>query len=96
MPNAAAFLAEVDGVPSAAATACIRDRLVHLFGDATLKGYRRRGLHSALISARLGWGVAQGAIIASASVVPGSDSQRNYLRAGFQIAYTKMNMCREG
>jgi hypothetical protein len=33
--------------------------------------------------------VAEGCDLAGASVAPGSVSQRNYERLGFQVAYTK-------
>jgi GNAT superfamily N-acetyltransferase len=95
MPNAGAFLAEPDGVPSAAAAACARDRLLYLFGDSTLPRFRRLGLHAALIQARLAWGVSQECNLAAACTLPGSGSQRNYQRAGFVIAYTKMTLCRD-
>lgn len=95
MQGARAFLAESEGVPAAAAAACVRGEVLYLFGDATLVPFRRRGLHSALIQARLAWGGEQGCKVASASTLPGSESQRHYVRAGFRIAYTKMNMCRD-
>ena len=94
MPHAAAFLAEADGVPAVAATACAGGGLLYLFGDSTLLRFRRRGLHSLLIQARLQWGAAQGCDLVSACTLPGSVSQRNYQRAGFIVAYTKMNLCR--
>jgi GNAT superfamily N-acetyltransferase len=95
MPGAAAFLAEVDGVPAAAGAAAITSKVALLFGDSTLPRYRRRGLHTAIIEARVAWAAGFECDLATACTIPGSGSQRNYQRAGFHVAYTKMNMVRE-
>ncbi len=95
MPSAAAFLATSEGAPAAAGAACLRGGVAYLFGDSTLPLFRKRGLHSALIRARMAWAAAGESTLAAACTVPGSGSQRNYLRAGFAVAYTKMNMCRD-
>jgi hypothetical protein len=95
MPHAGPFLAEVDGIPAAAGAACANGPVLYLFGDSTLPVFRRKGLHLSLIRSRLKWRAANGCTLAFASTLPGSGSQRNYCRAGFTIAYTKLNMCRE-
>ena len=46
----------------------------------------------ALIHARLSAAAAKGCLMATASTLPGSLSQRNYERAGFRVAYTKAVM----
>lgn len=93
IPGAGAFWVDVGGTPAAAAAGCVIEKLLFLFGDSTLEAFRRRGLHRKLIDARLAWAHHQGAELAWACTLPGSNSQRNYERAGFRIAYTKMNMC---
>ena len=61
---------------------------VVIFGnDGTLPEARRQGAQTALIDARLAAAPAEG--IAMAEVAPGSGSERNYLRCGFQIAYAR-------
>jgi GNAT superfamily N-acetyltransferase len=95
MSGAAAWIAFVDGVAAAAGAAAVRDGLLTMFGDSTLPAYRGRGLHRAMINARLSWGVDRGCDMAMAATLPGSASQRNYQRASFQIAYTKLNMQRD-
>jgi len=61
---------------------------VVIFGnDGTLPQARRRGAQTALIADRLG-ALPAGKIV-MAEVAPGSGSERNYLRCGFQIAYTR-------
>ncbi len=66
-----------------------------LFADSTLEKYRGRGLHLALIRARLQHAAELGCDLATASTAPGSTSQRNYERAGFRVIYTKLNMQRD-
>ena len=95
MPGAEAFLAEIDAAPLAAGAGAIREKLLFLFGDSTLPRARGKGLQSAIIRTRLAWGFEQGCDLATACTVPGTVSQRNYQREGFQVAYTKMNMLRE-
>jgi hypothetical protein len=48
-------------------------------------------LHRELISARLYEALAQGCDLATASTLPGSGSQRNYERLGFEVVYTKID-----
>ena len=66
--------------------------LAMLFADSTIPGYRRQGIHRELIAARLHEAVALGCDTAAASTAPGSQSQRNYERIGFQVAYTKITL----
>ena len=70
----------------------VHQGLALLFSDSTVGPARRRGFHRDLISARLRDAVAQSCDFAAASVAPGSASQRNYERAGFQVAYTKIQL----
>jgi hypothetical protein len=61
---------------------------VVIFGnDGTLPEARRRGAQTTLIEARLA--AAPADTVAMAEVAPGSGSERNYLRCGFRIAYTR-------
>jgi GNAT superfamily N-acetyltransferase len=95
MPSGAPWLAEIDGTPVAAAGMAVRDGLAMLFGDATRPGYRNRGLHMALIMARMRYAAERGCDLITASTLPGSGSQRNYERLGFRVVYTKTIMLRE-
>ena len=61
---------------------------VVIFGnDGTLPEARRRGAQTALIEARLE-ALPAGRLV-MAEVAPGSGSERNYLRCGFEIAYAR-------
>jgi hypothetical protein len=59
-----------------------------IFGnDNTIADARRLGAQTALIQARLA--MAETSALATAEVAPASGSERNYLRCGFEIAYTR-------
>ena len=83
------FLAEVDGKPGAAGVLCVHDGVALFGGSATIPELRRRGLQTALLHERMRYAFDQGCDLAMMAAVPGSDSQRNAERKGFQIAYTR-------
>jgi GNAT superfamily N-acetyltransferase len=84
-----AFLAEIDGVPGAAGVLCLHEGVALFGGSATVPEWRRRGLQSALLQARLRYAHDHGCDLAMMVALPGSNSQRNAERAGFRIAYTR-------
>ena len=96
-PGALAFLARIEGkvVGGCGGRIIPEARIAALFGAATLPGYRRRGVQSALIAKRLDEAAKAGCEYAVVSTVPGSGSQRNMERRGFHLAYTKVVMRRE-
>jgi hypothetical protein len=64
---------------------------VAIFGnDATAPRARSRGSQTAIIQARLQAIAALSFSCAVAEVAPGSTSERNYLRCGFEIAYKRL------
>ena len=80
-------------VPSAAgAQLDIRDNLAIFQCDGTIQPARGHGLQNKLIRHRLSLAAQAGCDLATADVTPGSQSQRNYERHGFQVAYTKVTM----
>lgn len=60
--------------------------------DWTIPACRGLGLQSKLIRARVGAAARLGCEWVAADVLPGSVSQRNYERAGFRVAYTKVTL----
>jgi len=80
------------GAPAGGGALAIYGGLATLFADSTMALFRRQGLHTELIIARLNEAVAQGCDMATASTLPGSGSQRNYERLGFEVAYTKVTL----
>lgn len=95
MPCASAYLAFVGGQAVGGAMVSTRNKVANLFGDATHPSFRGRGVHAALIGARIGAAEKAGCDLVAAITAPGSSSQRNYQRLGFQIAYTKATMLLE-
>jgi len=82
------------GSPIAAAGSSITGGVAILSGDATLHEARGRGLQSALIRERLARAARAGCDLAVCCVLPGSGSHRNYERAGFRLAYMRVNLRR--
>jgi ribosomal protein S18 acetylase RimI-like enzyme len=80
------------GEPAGGAAVAFHEGLATFFADATLARFRRMGFHRELIDARLNEAVAHGSDLATASTLPGSGSQRNYERAGFQVVYTRVTL----
>jgi len=95
-PGYVPFLAELDGKPGAAGGLFIHEGVALFAGAATAPEFRRRGLQSALLQFRTCYALDHGCDLAMMAAAPGSDSQRNAERKGFQIAYTrtKWKLCR--
>jgi hypothetical protein len=91
-PHLKPYLARASGQRIAAAAMSAFKGLATFFGDATLLSARRAGLQLALIVHRLREAAVMGCDLASASVVPGSASHRNYERAGFQLVYSRIQL----
>src|SRR5262249_34865127 len=82
------LLALVDGVPAGGASLCMHDGVAVVNGASTLPEYRRRGIHSALLRARLEMASSEGCDLAMTNTAPaGGASQRNAERHGFRVAY---------
>jgi GNAT superfamily N-acetyltransferase len=91
MPGALCYLAVSEsGEPAGGGAMAVRDGLATLFADSTIAAWRRLGFHRELIVARLNEAIAVGCDTATASTIPGSISQRNYERLGFEVVYTKV------
>lgn len=63
--------------------------IAHLYIDSTLPSWRGRGVHAALIHARIQDARECGCVLATLETRPGSGSSRNAERMGFKLAYTK-------
>lgn len=94
MPGSRCYLAFAAGRAVAAGAMAVRGGLATLFADSTVLGFRGAGLQRALIRERLRAAAEEGCDLATASTMPGSVSQRNYERNGFQVAYTKAILLR--
>ena len=78
-----------DGIIAGGATMRIAEGVAQLTGAATAPAHRRRGMHTALLSARLADAAATGCDVAVITTQPGSKSQQNAQRQGFDLLYTR-------
>jgi GNAT superfamily N-acetyltransferase len=77
------------GIIAGGATMRIADGVAQLTGAATAPAHRRHGVQTALLSARLADAAAAGCDIAVITTQPGSMSQQNAQRQGFDLLYTR-------
>jgi len=81
-----------DGVLAGGADFRITDGIAQLAGAATAPAHRRHGVQSALVAARLADARAAGCDIAVIVTQPGSKSQQNAQRRGFDLLYTRATL----
>ena len=89
VPGTTSWLARVDGQPAGGGSLMIHDGLALICGDGTLPGYRHRGVQTLLLQARLAHAAVSGCELAAICTQPGSGSQRNAERQGFQVVYAR-------
>jgi hypothetical protein len=89
------YLAKVDGAVAGGGALFVRDRIAGLFGASTLVEFRRRGVQRELIRVRMEFARRARCEIALTFARPGSISERNLLRNGFAVAYTRTKFTRE-
>ncbi len=78
-----------DGVIAGGASFHMAEGIAQLTGAATAPAHRRRGVQTAMLSARLADAAAAGCDIAVVTTQPGSKSQQNVQRQGFDLLYTR-------
>jgi hypothetical protein len=83
------YLARVGGTVAGAASLRTSEGVAHLAGAATLTTHRRRGVQGALLSTRLRDAARAGCDLAVVTTLPGSRSQHNMRRLGFDLLYTR-------
>jgi len=94
--GATPYLALRDGVVAGGASARLAEGGVAQFtGAATLPAHRRRGVQTALLAVRAADAAAAGCDIAVVTTQPGSKSQQNVQRHGFDLLYTRAILVRE-
>jgi ribosomal protein S18 acetylase RimI-like enzyme len=82
-------VARIDGQVVGGASVRLEDGVAQLCGAATLPAFRRRGVQSALLRARLREARLAGCDLAVVTTQPGSKSQQNVQRQGFALLYTR-------
>ena len=95
LPVVTTFLARVNGEIAGAGAVGIRDGLAGFFATSVLPAFRGRGVQRSLIAARVEAARRAGCDLYSVAARPGSASQRNFQRSGFQPVYTKPVLIRE-
>jgi len=95
--GAITFVAEFDGklVATGAGLIIPEYRIVALFGAATLKPYRSRGLQTAMLQQRLAVAAQAGCEYAVIVTQGGTTSQRNAERLSFRVAYSKATLIKD-
>ena len=83
------YLARIDGLPVGEAALHVDDRLALLAGSGTLPAYRGRGVQKALVQRRLHDARDAGCDFAVVVTAPGSRSQDNVMRRGFELLYAR-------
>jgi GNAT superfamily N-acetyltransferase len=78
-----------DGVIAGGASFRTAEGIAQFTGAATAPAHRRRGVQTALLSARLADATTAGCDIAVVTTQPGSKSQQNVQRQGFDLLYTR-------
>lgn len=71
------------------------DGIAQLCGASTLPAHRRRGVQSALLTYRLDHARRHGCELAVVTTLPGSKSQQNMQRQGFELLYSRNVLVRE-
>ncbi len=87
LEGAMPVIALQDGQAAAGGMLDLVGNVACLFAAATRPTYRRRGLQAALLDWRLRAAQERGKALATIETDPGSASQRNVERMGFQLAY---------
>ena len=83
------YLALRSDGPAGGASMRIDQGIAQLCGAATLPHHRRQGVQAALLHHRLADATAAGCDVAVVTTQPGSTSQKNVQRKGFQLLYSR-------
>jgi ribosomal protein S18 acetylase RimI-like enzyme len=83
------YLARVDGEVAGGAAQRLDGTISQFCGAGTLPAFRRRGVQTALLRARLADARQAGCTVAVVVTQPGSKSQQNTQREGFSLLYAR-------
>lgn len=88
------YTARREGVAAGGASLRTGGGVALLCGAATLPEHRRRGVQTALLAERLRLAALAGCDVAVVTTAPGSKSQENVQRQGFQLLYARAVLVR--
>lgn len=83
------YIAELGGKAISTGSLFIHDDVAMLAGASTIPEGRNNGAQNALLAVRLKFAAAKGCTLAIMGALPGSQSQKNAQKNGFNIAYTR-------
>ncbi len=86
------YLARVDGEIAGGGALRIDGTIAQFCGAGTLPAFRRRGVQTALLRARLADARQSGCTVGVVVTQPGSKSQQNAQREGFSLLYARQLM----
>lgn len=89
-----AYLVHRDGEPAAGGGMRMSEGVAQLCGSATLPAHRRRGIQSALLAWRLEQAGRASCDLAVITTQPGSKSQQNAQKQGFELLYVRAILVR--
>jgi len=95
VPGVVRLLAHRDGQIAGGASLYLHDGIALMCGAATLPAHRRRGVQAALLHARIAYARTAGCDLAVVTTQPGSKSQENVQRVGFELIYSRAILVRE-
>jgi GNAT superfamily N-acetyltransferase len=88
-PGLTCYLARYDGQLAGGGALYLADGVAILGGAGTHPDFRRRGVQTTLLRARLAHAARQGAEYAMVTTQPASKSQQNVQREGFALLYSR-------
>jgi GNAT superfamily N-acetyltransferase len=88
------YLGKVDGAPVSAASLRMDGDLAQVAGAGTLPAFRGKGLQKMLLQRRLMDAQSAGCVLATVTTAPGSRSQQNMMRHGFELLYSRAVLVR--
>ncbi|KAF0235668.1 MAG: hypothetical protein FD167_4586 [bacterium] len=94
IPDNYFFLARIDNNCAGGGGIFIYENVASLSGASTLPEFRKLGVQNKLLQHRLNLAIELGCDLAVISTLPGTISQRNSERQGFQVAYTRVKLMR--
>lgn len=87
-----AYLARIEGEVAGGGALRTHGKIAHLCGASTLPAFRRRGVQTTLVTERLRAAASAGSEIAVTVTQPGSKSQENMKRQGFELLFSRAVM----
>ncbi len=93
--NCSIFAAYNNNVPTGGGSIFLKDDVAIFGGASTLPDFRNQGIQTDLLKIRLAYAQSKGCDWAMVTTMPGSISQKNVERQGFQVVYARTKFTKE-